>query len=455
MQQATIAAIATAQAAGGISVIRISGPEALPVCARVFSPKNNADLTASPGYRAYFGTVHHNNTPLDEAVCLVFRAPHSYTGEDVAELSVHGGLYLTQQVLRAVLAAGAIPAVAGEFTKRAFLNGRIDLTQAEAVMSLIGAQGELAAKAAYSALDGALQQTISACAARLVSTLAQLGAWVDYPDEEIPDLSAGQLGEVFSACASQLQALLARFDSGKAVTEGVNTVIVGRPNVGKSTLMNLLSGSERSIVTAYPGTTRDIVEETVRLGDIVLRIADTAGLRETENPVEQIGVARAKSRLASAQLIFAVFDSADPLTQEDKNILAACAGTRTIAVVNKADLPQRLDDSYLAAHSDALVQLSAATGEGYDTLCSTVRSLLGADRFNPADARLATERQHQCCTRALEALLQANEALDAGVTLDAVTVCAQDAVDALLELTGEKASEAIVDALFAQFCVGK
>ena len=451
----TIAAIATPNAPGGVGIIRISGSDALPVAARVFRAAGGAVLTESPGYRAYYGAVYSDCEKIDEALCLVFRAPKSYTGEDVAELHCHGGLFLTQQTLRAVLAAGASPAEPGEFTKRAFLNGKRDLASAESVMALIGAAGQQAAAAALQTLDGALSKEIRACADRILSVTAALAAWVDYPDEDLPETDTVSILAAFRAVRATLLELLRRYDCGKVLTAGVDTAIVGRPNVGKSTLMNLLSGYDRSIVTAVAGTTRDVVEETVRLGDLLLRVADTAGIHETEDAIEHIGVDRARRRLAGASLALAVFDGSAPLTADDRAVIDACKEKPSIAILNKADLPPAADCAALEAAFDRVVTLSAATGEGLDALEAAIAALLGADSFDPSAACLINERQRQCCAAAAEHLTEAIRALESGVTLDAVTVCADCAVDALLELTGERATAATVDAVFENFCVGK
>lgn len=451
----TIAAIATPQAAGGIGVIRISGPEAIKIADTVFHAASGLPLAQSKGYHAHFGRVFNDNGPIDEAIALVFRTPHSYTGEDVVELSCHGGLFLLQQTLRAVFQAGAVPAAAGEFTRRAFLNGKMDLTQAESVMGLIAAQGDQAARAALSAHDGALSREIHAFSKSLLKDAAHMAAWADYPEEELPELDFISLNRDFTQAHQRLSALLARFDTGRAVMQGVDTVICGRPNVGKSTLMNLLTGGERSIVTSHAGTTRDIVEETVRLGGLILHLADTAGLRETDDPVERIGVSRARERMERAQLILAVFDAGEPLDEEDFQLLEACQNRPCIAVINKSDLPQRLDARCVKETIAETVFISAVQGEGYHTLSDAAARVLGTQDFDPSAPLLATERQRACCLQALSCLEQALKAIEVGMTLDAVTVCIDGALSALLELTGEKANEAIVDEVFSTFCVGK
>ncbi len=451
----TIAAIATAQAPGGIGVVRISGPEALTVADRVFCAASGGSLVQSPGYRAHFGHVRDGGGEFDEAVSLVFRAPKSYTGEDVAEISCHGGVYLAQRLLRAALDAGARLAQPGEFTKRAFLNGKMGLTQAEAVMDLIGAQGEAAARAALFAHEGALARKIEGVRAQLLDAAAHLTAWADFPDEEVPEVTSAELEARLSGVCGTLSALLSRFDAGCAIREGVETVILGRPNVGKSTLMNLLSGCERSIVTDVAGTTRDVVEETVRVGDVLLRLADTAGLRETDDPVEKIGVDRARKRLSTAGLVLAVFDGSQPLEEEDRALLDAIAGRPAVAVVNKEDLALQVELAEIRRSIPQVVTVSAAQQSGTDALIAAIAQVLGTAQLSPDEGMLSTERQREAACRAQSFAAEALEAVRSGMTFDAVTVMVESAIDALLELTGEKTSEAVVDAVFSQFCVGK
>lgn len=451
----TIAAISTPQAAGGIGIVRISGTDARRVASRVFRPAGGKSIEEAKGYTALFGRVADGEGEFDEAVALVFSQPKSYTGEDVVELSCHGGLFLVKRLLAAVLRAGAQPAEPGEFTRRAFLNGKLSLTGAEAVMDLIGAQGKQAAAAALAAKDGALGRRIDAVKETILSLSAHLAAWVDYPEDDIPALEPQALERELAAVQGELDRLLAGFEQGRVIREGVETVLAGRPNVGKSTLMNLLSGCERSIVTDIPGTTRDVVEETVRLGDVVLRLADTAGLRETENPVEAAGVARTRERLKRAGLVLAVFDTSAPLSEEDRSLLQELKGSRAVAVLNKADLPGRIEEEEIRAAVSQVVELSAATGQGYDALTKAVETALGTGEIDPAAGMLATERQKACALRAREGVGQAAEAIRAGMTLDAVSVALDDAAAALLELTGERVTDAVLDEVFARFCVGK
>ncbi len=451
----TIAAVSTPLAAGGIGVIRISGDNAAHIADKVFKATSGKALSDLKGYRAAHGKVYMNGQVIDEAVALVYRAPKSYTGEDTIEFSCHGGVYVTKQVLRAVLEAGARPAEAGEFTKRAFLNGKMDLSEAEAVMGLIGAQGESGMRAALTALDGALSKKISELCAVLVSSAANMAAWVDYPDDEIPELDFDVLHENLVSVKKQLTVLLDKFDAGKAITTGVETAIVGKPNVGKSALMNMLSGFSRSIVTDIAGTTRDVVEETVRVGSVILRLADTAGIRESDDVVESIGVDLAKTKIERATLILAVFDGSAALDNSDKEILELCKGRDVIGIVNKTDLPSQADVEYIKSVLKDTVFISAATHEGEEELTKVIEKVLGTDKVDTSQAMLATERQRKNALEAVSAIDEAIEAIEMGITMDAINVCIDNAIDALLSLTGEKAKESVVNEVFAQFCVGK
>lgn len=451
----TIAAVATPLSAGGIGVIRISGESAIEIADKVVRTTSGKSLASLKGYTAAHGKVYLENEAIDECVALVFRAPKSYTGENTVEISCHGGVLVTKQVLRAVLQSGARPAEAGEFTKRAFLNGKLDLSEAEAVMSLISAQGQQGMKAAFSTLDGALSRKIDSLCSILLSASANMAAWVDYPDDEIPELSNDSLKNSIVTVKNGLTSLLSKFDAGKAITDGVETAIIGKPNVGKSALMNMLSGFSRSIVTDIAGTTRDIVEETVRVGNVVLRLADTAGIRESDDLVESIGVDMAKTRIERATLILAVFDGSESLDQSDKEILDLCKDRDVIGIVNKSDLPSKADIDYLKATLSEVVFISAKEGEGEEELTKAIEEALGTDKIDTSQAMITTERQRVCTEKALSCLEEALDALNIGMTMDAINVCVESAVEALLELTGKKAREAVVDEVFSQFCVGK
>lgn len=452
----TIAAISTPPAPAGLGVLRISGEDALTIAARVFRPANpHKSITDAAGYTALYGYVFDGDGDIDDCVALIFRAPHSYTGEDVVELSCHGGLYLLQRALRALLSAGAVAAEAGEFTRRAFLNGKMDLTAAESVMDSIAAGGRLAAKAALSAREGHLASKMDEVRQELTAMAAQFAAFVDYPDDDIPDLAPEAMTAVLTRSLDRVTALLATFDAGRVLREGVDTVIAGRPNVGKSTLMNRLAGWERSIVTAIPGTTRDVVEETVRLGDITLRLSDTAGLRDADDTVESIGVERALSRLQTAALVLAVVDGSRPLTDEDRKWLESLADTPTVVIINKADLSLAVDPDEVRQICPYTVVLSAKEGEGVAELTHAVQELTGVAKLDESQPILTTERQRDGLRRCADCLQEAIAAVEMGLTADAASVSVDGAIEALLELTGQRATETVVDEVFARFCVGK
>ena len=452
----TIAAISTAPAPGGIGMVRISGKDAFAVADRVFRGVSGRAVSQMKGYTAQLGGAF---TPagerLDDVVALVYRGPKSYTGEDVVELSCHGGLYMTKRLLQLVLDAGAAPAGPGEFTRRAFLNGKVDLAQAEAVMGVIGASGEQALKAAQAGSSGVLSKKIQAIKAQLLVQASHLAAWADFPEEDVPAVEEQELLSAIRAGEESLTQLLAGFERGRMYREGLSTVIAGRPNAGKSTLMNLLSGCERSIVTQYAGTTRDVVEETVLLAGVPLRLADTAGIRDTDDPVESIGVQAAKRRLESAQLVLAVFDSSQSLEKEDWELMDSLQGVPAVAIVNKTDLPTQMDVGEIQRRFEKTVFLSAATGEGLEELEQALSEILDTKEFHPEEGVLFTQRQRADAQMALDSLREGEQAMALGMTLDAVTVCVEDALNALSALTGEQVSEEIVDRVFEEFCVGK
>lgn len=451
----TIAAISTAQGEGGIGVIRISGDDAITVADKVFVSVTGKKLADMKGYTAAFGHIYNNNEAIDEAVAVVFRTPKSYTGEDVVELSCHGGMYITKEVLRAVLDAGAVPAQAGEFTKRAFLNGKIDLTEAEAVIDIISAKSKVAARAALSAKDGALWKKITEIKNQLVDTAAHLSAWADYPEEDIADITDDDLQITFERVLKDLNKLLSTYDAGQIVKQGIDTVIAGKPNTGKSTLMNLLAGHNKSIVTDIPGTTRDVIEETVLVGDIILNLSDTAGIRETGDTVEKIGVDIARARLENCGLVLAVFDGSKELDENDKDLLKRIKDSQAVGIINKNDLDTKIDVDYLKKYLKNIVFISAKDGTGYEELADIVSKIAGTENFNPSEGILANERQRSAVVNAKKALEEAKTALDMGMTFDAVTVALEEAIENILDLTGERTSEVVVDKVFHNFCVGK
>ena len=451
----TIAAISTPNAAGGIAVIRISGDDALSVAEKIFTPYGGKKVADMEGYTCAYGICHDGGQRLDDGILTVFRAPHSYTGEDVAEISCHGGLYVSKLVLRAALKNGAVNAGAGEFTKLAFLNGKLDLTQAEAVMDIIAAKGSRELKMAENLREGAAFRKADAVSSKLLKTLGDLAAWADYPEDDIPEVEPDALRRDLTAVREELAELIRGYDSGRILREGVNTVIVGRPNVGKSTLFNCLSGCERSIVTDIAGTTRDVIEESVKLGDIVLRLSDTAGIHETDDKIEEIGVNIAKKRLDEADLVIAVFDGSCPLTEDDLRLINNVNNKKCIAVVNKSDVAQQLNADKLAEKIQQIVYISAKESNGISNLEAAVEELFRLNELDFDAPTAANERQKSCIDAALSSLDSAVELLDGGGMLDALTVLIDEAEQNLLELTGRKVTDAVVDEVFSRFCVGK
>jgi tRNA modification GTPase len=452
----TVAAISTPPAPGALGVIRISGLNALSIADGVFRAESKQMLCSSPGYKAHFGRVYDGQTLLDECVALVFRAPHSYTGEDVAELSCHGGLFVLRRVLQAVFAAGAVAAGPGEFTKRAFLNGKTDLTAAESVMALISASGALAASAAIAAKSGATAKRVSKIVCILKETAARLAVFADFPEDDIAGFEPADIKSALSKVLDELLKMLSEFNAGQAIAGGIQTVIAGKPNAGKSTLMNLLARCEKSIVTPVAGTTRDIIEETVLLGGITLRLSDTAGLRETENEIEKIGTERAIKKLETSQLVFAVLDGSRPIESDDYTLFERLCGKKAIAVINKADQPQFFCEKDLPSDLFAsVVKICAKQETALEVLQSAVETVFAFDKIDTSAGLLANERQFSCALRAKNAVFEAIRAMEDGFTLDCADACVCDALSALLELTGESVASAVADEVFERFCVGK
>ena len=451
----TIAAISTAQASAGISVIRISGDEAIEIADKVFRSKSGKKLCEMKGYTCALGMVYEKNEAIDECIATVFIAPHSYTGEDVVELSCHGGVYITARVLRAVFDAGAQAAQAGEFTKRAFLNGKLDLIEAESVMDIISSRSKESARAALNVKEGALSRKINMIKEELLLIAAHLNAWADYPEEDIPVVEDAALSDSLENIEAKLKDILRHYDNGRILKNGVDAVIAGKPNVGKSTLMNLLAGYDKSIVTSVAGTTRDIVEESVSLGDIVLNLSDTAGIRETGDEIESIGVRKARSRVSSAALLLCVFDASAPLTDDDFDIIKLAKDIPSVAILNKCDLPRQIDDAFICDRFNEVIAMSAKYDDSADDLVRAIKRVCAVGDINSSNALLYNERQRTLTMKAANCVHESIETLHIGLTLDAVTVMIEEAVGFICELTGERVTDEVVDKVFHQFCVGK
>ena len=455
-----IAAIATGHSPTAIGIIRVSGEGCFALCDQVFRAANGRPFPEQPSHKMVFGEMlDAESRVIDRGLAVRFPGPHSYTGEDSAEFHCHGSPVVLRELLDALFAAGARQAKAGEFTQRAFLNGRLDLTQAEAVIDLIDAETAAAARNAAAQLDGGLRRVLEPIQDSLLDITSRFYAVVDYPDEDIEDVKPEQVAEALSSAEKQLSSLLATCQRGKVLKSGVRTAIVGRPNAGKSSLLNALAGYERAIVTDIPGTTRDTVEESVLCGGVLLRLIDTAGIRDTEDVVEQKGVERSRKALESADLVLAVVDSSVPLTDEDLEVLRLAAeNPRWIAVFSKCDLWDTKAHSVGIMGSPApaaSVTLSSVTGEGLGDLENAVAALFPAGDPKEAGSLLTDQRQEEAARRARDAVRRAKDALENGLTPDAVLTDAEEALDSLGELTGRTAKEAIVSRIFSRFCVGK
>ena len=459
-----IAAIATPPGPGGVGILRLSGPGAHRAAGQVFRPQGPLPLDRAPDRQLLYGTLHDPaGNLLDTGLAFISRAPHSYTGEDTAELQCHGAPVVLSLVLDALYAAGARPARPGEFTQRAFLNGKLDLTQAEAVIDLIDAETPSAARQAAGQLAGALSRRIDGIYQGLTDIMAHFCAVLDYPDEDIDPFRTQQLQQTLAARQADLAALLATGRRGQRLAKGISCALIGRPNAGKSSLLNALAGYDRAIVTHIPGTTRDTIEVTVELGGFPFRLVDTAGLRESDDPIEQLGAQRSRQAMDRADLLLVVWDGTQPPTQEDEALLAqALDRADTILAVNKADLPgYTLPAPSLPGtpHTLTTVALSAKTGQGLDQLEEALATF--AEAAFPlagqaaAGQLLTNQRQTDAVGRALEAVDRAGQALAAGVTPDALLTDVEEALAALGELTGRTVREDITQRIFERFCVGK
>ena len=468
MYQDTIAAIATAIGEGGIGIVRVSGPEAGAVAGRVFR-RARGKAAPLPSHRLIYGLIvdPESGATIDEALAVRMAAPHSYTREEVVELQCHGGPIATRETLRACLRAGARPAEPGEFTLRAFVNGRLDLAQAEAVLGIVGARTPEALGVAVAGLRGRLGGELRPTRDRLIDALAYLDASADFPEDEIPP---SDVGAALAEAAARLDALARRAAVGTLYREGVRVAIVGRPNVGKSSLLNALLREDRAIVTPVAGTTRDVITESITLRGIPVVLLDTAGIAATTDQIEQLGIARSRAALSAAALVLFVLDASAPPSPDDLSVATALRerlgaddeGGGVLLVLNKADLPTDTNPSHDAVRSilpaARVVTLSARTGAGLADLEDALYALaIGAagDLTAETDPALATTRQRETIARARDAARHAADAFDAGVPLDLVAVDARAALVAIGEITGETASEAILDAIFSRFCIGK
>ena len=457
--QDTIVAPATAPGQGAVAIVRLSGPQALAILDSLWRPFR-AGIKPEPR-RMVLGEVIDpaTGTLLDRAIAVRMPAPRTFTGEDVAEIHCHGGTYLVRRILAAAMAAGARMAEQGEFTRRAFLNGRIDLTEAEAIADLVAARSEGALRLALGQMAGALSERITKLRAQLISIRAHLEAEIDFADEDLDLPSRGEIASSLGELGEDVAILHQSFAAGRLAREGARAVIVGKPNVGKSSVLNLLLGIERAIVTAVPGTTRDVIEDSIQLGPLPLVLQDTAGVRESTDEVETIGIARTFRSLAEADLVLAVFDASRPLDADDALVVERCRGRSGVALLNKRDLPPVTSAENLRSAGLAMpiIPFSALRGDGLESLRIEV-ARQAEEIAGPglaAGVVISRERHRAALGRALKALATARESLEARMPPEIVAVDIAAAADALGEITGEIHSEDVLDAIFREFCIGK
>ncbi|MCS7091369.1 MAG: tRNA uridine-5-carboxymethylaminomethyl(34) synthesis GTPase MnmE [Verrucomicrobiota bacterium] len=456
MTDDTIAAIATPPGEGGLAVIRISGPEALAIADRIFHPagKRGCKPSEAPTHTLHYGHIHRQGQRIDEVLLAVMRRPRTYTREDVVEISCHGGPLVTRLVLQAVLEAGARHAQPGEFTRRAFLNGRLDLTQAEAVADFIAARTERALAAARAQLGGGLSRRLHQLRDELMLALAHVEAQIDFPEDDLATDTREAIIARLEAGLRWVEELLRTAEEGQILRQGIRAAIVGRPNVGKSSLLNLLLGQERAIVSPRPGTTRDTIEETANIRGIPVVLVDTAGVREARDEIEQEGIRRSHQAVTHADLLLHVLDRSEPWTAEDQQLWTQFARRRRLVVLNKADLPARL---VLPETSEPRVEISCRTGEGLENLKSALENLIWSGRQPTHEASEAciNQRHQGVLLRVRQSLVHALTSLRAGLPLDLVAVDMRAATDALGELVGQTATEDLLDLIFSRFCIGK
>ena len=459
MQADTIAAIATPLGDGGISVIRVSGSEAISIVDRLY--RGASRLLDVASHTVNYGKIVDplSKKMLDEAIVLIMKAPRSFTAEDVVEIQCHGGMQITNSILGCLLRNGARLAEPGEFSKRAFLNGRLDLMQAESIADLIRAKSDRAQETALLQLRGKASDKIREIRKKLVSLMAHVEVNIDYPEHDVESMTFHEIDRVCSDVVAEMDRWLANAKQGKLIREGVRTVLIGKPNVGKSSLMNRFVREERAIVTDIPGTTRDVIEEWIHIGGYALRLFDTAGLRETSDLVEQIGVERTKEALDRADLVLFVVNGNEELTTEEYELVRQLRGRPSIIIINKSDLDRTLDFDQLKLVIDDIspvIQVSALNGSGFDELENQIVSILGTGSVDLDDSVLLNRLRHiELTEQAKQFLVDAIQAVVLGVPIDLIQIDLRNAWETIGLLIGETSSESLLDELFSQFCLGK
>lgn len=459
MLEDTIAAISTPIGAAGIGIVRISGKDALNIAQKVFVSKKKKLLSECRNYSLVYGhIIDGKGRVIDEVLVSVMRGPQSFTAEDVVEINCHGGVVAVRKTLELVLKTGARLAEPGEFSKRAFLNGRIDLAQAESIIDLINAKTDKSLQVAINQLEGILSKRIKELSGELLGLMAQIEAGIDFPEHDIEELSRARISQKTEVLLQEINKMIASADTGKVLRDGLRTVIIGKPNVGKSSLLNALLKEKRAIVTDIPGTTRDVIEEVVSIRGIPLKIVDTAGIRETSDLVEKIGVEKTKQASLEADLILLMVDASTGITENDLEVLALLEGKKCIIILNKIDLKQQLNDPDLQKYFGKyeMVKMSLIKGQGLDQLENKIEEMVYSGRVATQDDLMVTSIRHQnSLEKAARSLRDALTAIDEELPTDCIAIDLKAAWDSLGEITGETIGEDLVDQIFSRFCIGK
>lgn len=453
----TIGAISTSIGEGGIAIVRISGDKAKDVVDKIFQAKNGKSIKDMKSYTMKYGyIIDENNNHIDEVIVSFMKGPRSFTAEDTIEINCHGGVVATNKVLEQVIKQGVRLAEPGEFTKRAFLNGRIDLSQAEAVIDIINAKTDLSMKSALMQSEGAISKEIQELRGKLLSTIAHIEATVDYPEDDLEEVTAEMAIKDLEVIKKEIKEFIETAEEGKILREGLSTVIVGKPNVGKSSLLNALTKENRAIVTDIPGTTRDVIEEYINISGIPIKIIDTAGIRETDDVVEKIGVERSRAKINDADLIILILDSSNDLSEEDKEIINHISNKKYMILLNKSDLNSKITQGNLEnINCKNIYSISAKTGEGIDKVRSAIKDMFFKGEISTNNIIITNTRHKEALLRAYECVESAIDTLNHTFAIDLASIDIRNAWTFLGEITGDSLEENIIDKIFKDFCLGK